>query len=138
MRATRVKKKKKKKSQHGELTDRGRETTFALGQRLRYLYVDQLGFMPTIKSDADDMYLRSTPIPRALESLHQCFWGMYPPNTRVANFPPPVIVARAASEETLYPNEGACDRFRQLARLFAQRAADRCMYMRLPLLSVKT
>ncbi|PYH92558.1 phosphoglycerate mutase-like protein [Aspergillus ellipticus CBS 707.79] len=111
--------------QHGELTDKGRETTFALGQRLRHLYVDQLGFMPKIKSDTEDMYLRATPIPRALESLQQAFWGMYPASARTQNFPPPVIVARSVSEETLFPNEGNCRRFRQLARLFADRAALR-------------
>ncbi|GKZ69703.1 lysophosphatidic acid phosphatase type 6 [Aspergillus niger] len=109
--------------QHGELTDKGRETTFALGQRLRHLYVDQLGFMPKIKSDTEDMYLRATPIPRALESLQQAFWGMYPASARTQDFPPPVIVARAVSEETLFPNEGNCRRFRQLARLFANKAA---------------
>ncbi|KAL4893671.1 phosphoglycerate mutase-like protein [Aspergillus ambiguus] len=111
--------------QHGELTDRGRETTYALGQRLRHLYVDQLGFMPKIKSDAEDMYLRATPIPRALESLQQTFWGMYPPSARTQDFPPPVIVGRSVSEETLFPNEGNCRRFRQLSRLFADRAAQR-------------
>ncbi|GFF31624.1 histidine acid phosphatase, putative [Aspergillus udagawae] len=111
--------------QHGELTDRGRETTFELGQRLRHLYVDQLGFMPKIKSDTEDMYLRATPIPRALESLHQAFWGMYPASARTQDFPPPVIVARSFSDETLFPNEGNCRRFRQLARLFADRAAKR-------------
>ncbi|PKX93682.1 putative acid phosphatase [Aspergillus novofumigatus IBT 16806] len=111
--------------QHGELTDRGRETTFELGQRLRHLYVDQLGFMPKIKSDTEDMYLRATPIPRALESLQQAFWGMYPASARTQDFPPPVIVARSFSDETLYPNEGNCRRFRQLARLFADRAAKR-------------
>ncbi|KAJ5819093.1 hypothetical protein N7474_004684 [Penicillium riverlandense] len=111
--------------QHGELTDKGRETTYALGQRLRHLYVDQLGFMPQIKSDTEDMYLRATPIPRALESLQQAFWGMYPASARTLNFPPPVIVARSVSEETLFPNEGNCRRFRQLARLFADRAAKR-------------
>lgn len=111
--------------QLGELTDKGRQTTFALGQRLRHLYIDQLGFMPSIKSDAEDMYLRTTPIPRALESVQQAFWGMYPPNARTANFPPPAIIARSMSEENLFPNEGGCRRFRQLARLFAQRAADR-------------
>ncbi|BCR93483.1 putative acid phosphatase [Aspergillus luchuensis] len=109
--------------QHGELTDKGRETTFALGQRLRHLYVDQLGFMPKIKSDTEDMYLRATPIPRALESLQQAFWGMYPASARTQDFPPPVIVARAVSDETLFPNEGNCRRFRQLARLFANKAA---------------
>ncbi|EAW07206.1 putative acid phosphatase [Aspergillus clavatus NRRL 1] len=112
-------------NQHGELTDRGRETTFALGQRMRHLYVDQLGFMPKIKSDTEDMYLRATPIPRALESLQQAFWGMYPASARTQDFPPPVIVGRSVSDETLFPNEGNCRRFRQLARLFADRAAKR-------------
>ncbi|KAJ5648921.1 uncharacterized protein N7484_002644 [Penicillium longicatenatum] len=111
--------------QHGELTDKGRETTYALGQRLRHLYVDQLGFMPKIKEDTEDMYLRATSIPRALESMQQAFWGMYPTSARTQNFPPPVIVARPVNEETLFPNEGNCRRFRQLARLFADRAAAR-------------
>ncbi|ODH46715.1 hypothetical protein GX48_07171 [Paracoccidioides brasiliensis] len=109
----------------GELTDKGRRSTYALGQRLRYLYVDQLGFMPKVRSNTDDMYLRTTPIPRALESLQQTFWGMYPPDSRTANFPPPTIVVRSPAEETLYPNESNCHRFRQLARLFAQRAANK-------------
>ncbi|EEH38808.2 hypothetical protein PAAG_08535 [Paracoccidioides lutzii Pb01] len=109
----------------GELTDKGRRSTYALGQRLRYLYVDQLGFMPKVRPNTDDMYLRTTPIPRALESLQQTFWGMYPPDSRTANFPPPTIVVRSPAEETLYPNESNCHRFRQLARLFAQRAANK-------------
>ncbi|KAL2387316.1 hypothetical protein RJZ90_000054 [Blastomyces dermatitidis] len=108
-----------------ELTDEGRESTYALGRRLRHLYVDQLGFMPKIRSNTDDMYLRTTPIPRALESLQQTFWGMYPPDARTANFPLPTIVARSPADETLYPNESNCHRFRQLARLFAQKAANK-------------
>ncbi|KAL4956000.1 histidine acid phosphatase [Aspergillus filifer] len=111
--------------QHGELTDKGRETTYQLGQRLRHLYVDQLGFMPKIKSDTEDIYLRATTIPRALESLQQAFWGMYPPNARTEDLKPPVIVARSVSEETLFPNESNCRRFRQLARLFADKAAQK-------------
>lgn len=83
--------------------------------------------MPEIKSNAEDMYLRATPIPRALESLQEAFWGMYPASARTLDFPPPVIVARQFNEETLFPNEGGCKRFRQLARLFADRAAARCM-----------
>ncbi|KAM5435420.1 putative acid phosphatase [Microsporum canis] len=111
--------------QLGELTDKGRQTTFELGQRLRYLYVERLGFMPEIISNTDNIYLRSTPIPRALESLQSAFWGMYPPSARTADFVRPSIVVRSAAEETLFPNEGGCHRFRQLARLFAQRAADK-------------
>ncbi|KAI1927408.1 hypothetical protein LOZ65_002299 [Ophidiomyces ophidiicola] len=109
----------------GELTDKGRQTTFALGRRLRHLYVDQLGYMPQVISNAERLYLRSTPIPRALESLQQTFWGMYPGSARTSDFVPPTIVQRTPAEETLYPNEGNCHRFRQLARMFAQRAADR-------------
>lgn len=108
------------------MTDKGRQTTFQLGQRLRNLYVDQLGFMPKIKSDAEDMYLRATPIPRALESLQQAFMGMYPANARTADFAAPVIVTRSVADETVYPNDTICRRFRQLSRLFANRAAQRC------------
>ncbi|OKL63627.1 hypothetical protein UA08_00953 [Talaromyces atroroseus] len=111
--------------QAGELTDKGRQTTFELGQRLRHLYVEQLGFMPKIKSDAEDMYLRASPIPRALESMQQAFMGMYPASARTADFATPAIVTRALADETIYPNDANCRRFRQLSRLFADRAAKR-------------
>ncbi|KZF24016.1 histidine acid phosphatase-like protein [Xylona heveae TC161] len=111
--------------QLGELTDRGRETTFALGQRLRHLYVEQLKFMPRLISDADMMYLRATPIPRALESVQQTFLGMYPSNARTASFPPPTILIRTPADETLFPNDGNCRRFSQLSRAFAERTARR-------------
>ncbi|MCJ1467898.1 hypothetical protein MMC07_006523 [Pseudocyphellaria aurata] len=110
--------------QPGELTDKGRETTFALGQRLRHLYVHQLGFMPKMIKDADMIYLRATPIPRALESVQQSFWGMYPSWARTRSFPPPTIITRTPADENLYPNNN-CRRFSQLGRAFAQRAADR-------------
>lgn len=113
-------------SQHGELTDRGRETTLALGQRLRHLYVDQLGYMPKLIADADMIYLRATPIPRALESVQQAFWGLYPLTARTASFPPPTIITRTPADETLFPNETNCRRFSQLSRAFAHRTADRC------------
>ncbi|KAL8724398.1 MAG: hypothetical protein Q9181_006847 [Wetmoreana brouardii] len=112
-------------SQLGELTDKGRETTLALGERLRHLYVDQLGFMPKIISDADMIYLRATPMARALDSVQQTFIGMYPLSARTASFPPPTIITRAPADETLFPNESNCQRFSQLSRAFAQRTADR-------------
>ncbi|KAF2194885.1 phosphoglycerate mutase-like protein [Zopfia rhizophila CBS 207.26] len=111
--------------QPGELTDKGRETTLALGQRLRHLYVDQLGFMPKLIADSDMIYLRATPLSRALESVQQAFWGFYPPSARTADFPTPTIVTRTPADETLYPNDGNCRRFAHLSRAFAQRAADR-------------
>jgi acid phosphatase len=112
-------------SRLGELTDKGRQTTYALGARLRHLYVDQLKFMPSILSSADSIYLRATPLTRAIESMQQAFWGMYPLTFRTASFPPPTIVTRTLADETLFPDDGNCRRFAQLSRAFAQRAAGR-------------
>jgi acid phosphatase len=81
--------------------------------------------MPPSIEDADMMYLRATPIPRALESLQQTFWGMYPAKHRGASFPPATIITRASADETLFPNDSNCRRFAQLSRAFAQRTADR-------------
>lgn len=113
----------------GMLTDTGRITTFELGKRLRRLYVDQLKFLPETISSADFLYLRSTPVPRALESLQQSLAGLYPNTTRLANvngpFQPPTILTRAPNDETLYPNDGNCRRFAALSDAFARRTAKR-------------
>ena len=72
----------------GMLTNRGRETTYNLGQRLRHLYINQLRFLPenlTTDTDTAAIYLRATPIPRALESLQQAFYGNSCLNT-IVNF----------------------------------------------------
>jgi acid phosphatase len=81
--------------------------------------------MPKLISDSDMIYLRATPIPRALESVQQAFWGFYPPSARTADFPPPTIIQRTPADETLFPNDASCRRFAQLSRAFAQRAAER-------------
>ncbi|KAH6624411.1 histidine phosphatase superfamily [Chaetomium sp. MPI-SDFR-AT-0129] len=113
----------------GSLTDLGRQSTYKLGLRLRQHYVDRLGFLPATITSADFMYLRSTPVPRALESLHQTFSALYPPSARApgpdGKFPAPTILARVPNDETLYPNEGNCRRFAALSRAFADRAAER-------------
>ncbi|PHH71924.1 hypothetical protein CDD82_6270 [Ophiocordyceps australis] len=109
----------------GMLTDRGRETTFQLGQRLRALYVDRLGFLPKTLDNGDSLYLRATPIPRALESMQHTFLGLYPLTSRSPNCPLPTIVSRTPADETLFPNDSNCRRFAALSRAFAQRAADR-------------
>lgn len=80
--------------------------------------------MPKLIADSDMIYLRATPIPRALESLQQAFSGFYPTSARTADFPPPTIVTRTPADETLFPNDASCRRFAQLSRAFAQRAAE--------------
>ncbi|RPA78662.1 phosphoglycerate mutase-like protein [Ascobolus immersus RN42] len=108
----------------GELTDTGRQTTLALGQRLRHLYVDQLQFLDKELKDGRPFYLRSSPVPRAQESLHQVFTGLYPPSTRTNLTIAPIIRTRNAADENLYPNENNCRRLLQLARAFADLAAQ--------------
>lgn len=110
--------------QLGELTNEGRSTTLALGQRLRRLYVDQLGFLPPTISSADGIYLRASPIQRALDSVQQAFTGLYPAGTRAPGMPNPVIFQRTKDDETLFPNEASCKRYKQLIDAFRQRCAD--------------
>lgn len=107
------------------LTDKGRLTTLELGERLRALYVDRLGFLPKTIDSPDLIYLRATPVPRALESMQQAFEGLYPTKDRPANFPPPTILSRALADETLLPNDGSCRRLAVLSQAFGQRTADR-------------
>lgn len=107
------------------LTDVGRFSTSALGDRLRSLYVDRLKFLPETIDSADFIYLRATAVPRALESLQQAFGALYPPETRAAFFQPPAILMRSLEDETLFPNEGYCGRFAILAQAFAVRTAIR-------------
>ncbi|KAK4632932.1 putative acid phosphatase [Fulvia fulva] len=111
--------------QPGELTDRGRETTLALGQRIRQLYVDQLGFLPASLDEGtrESVSLRATPIQRALESVQQAYSGLYPAASRAPGLAPPAIVQRLMQDETLFPNEGACKRFAELSHAFADRTA---------------
>lgn len=113
----------------GALTDIGRKSTSELGVRLRQLYVERLKFLPPTINSTDFMYLRSTPVPRALESLQQTFSSLYPHSAREPDekgrFPVPTILTRAPGDETLYPNDGNCRRFAALSRAFAQRTADR-------------
>lgn len=109
----------------GQLTDKGRETTTALGARLRRLYVDQLGFLPETLTTTENMYLRSTPMPRAMESMQQALHGLYPTGTRDASLPAVTIHTRHWGDDTLLPNTASCKRFAKMMRAFGRRAADR-------------
>lgn len=79
--------------------------------------------MPDMLDTQNIFYLRATPITRALESVQHSFSGMYPPSQR--SFTTPTIVTRLPTDETLFPNTTACDRFAELSRAFAKRSASR-------------
>ena len=113
-------------SDMAELTDKGRRTTFSLGQRLRYLYVHQLCFLPDTLNRADTIYLRCSPFPRALHSVQQAFAGLYPSSKRANFMHRPAIMMRMLPEETLLPNENYCQRFIELTKAYSHRTAEKC------------
>ena len=114
-------------SDMAELTDKGRQTTLALGDRLRHLYVYQLGFLPEVINDRNTVFLRSSNLPRTLSSLQQTYTGLYPPQYRSSTLEKPTIVLRRLAEETLMPSEDFCPRFVDLIKAYSQRTAARCM-----------
>ncbi|KAF8419318.1 histidine phosphatase superfamily [Tirmania nivea] len=106
----------------GELTDRGRETTLQLGERLRTLYMDQLKFLPEgLLRNPKEYYLRASPILRTLTSLQQVLTGIYPtaPHHHLT------IISRSIPDENIFPNEANCRRFRLLSRAFAALAVEK-------------
>lgn len=107
----------------GELTDKGRATTVHLGERLRDLYINRLGFAHDIQSPRE-IYLRSSPMPRALESLQQVYSGLFPSGSLPSALDGPVdIRQRNFTEENLFPNEGMCPKLRKLSEEYADKAA---------------
>lgn len=115
----------------GELTDIGRASTYRLGEELRKLYVDRLGFLA---GNIDEIVtFRSTPMPRTIESATQIAAGLLGPDhaRRVR------LTVRDAHDESLYPvrrsihpnetdlteNTGACARLRELDIRFGKQAA---------------
>jgi acid phosphatase len=111
--------------QPGELTDRGRETTLALGQRFRQLYINRLQFLPEFldEDSSTNVRLQATVVPRALESVQQSFIGLYPPASRSPGLAPPRVIQRLYPDDTLLPNQGTCKRLKELSAAFAERAA---------------
>ncbi|KAK7683555.1 hypothetical protein QCA50_013390 [Cerrena zonata] len=106
----------------GELTDLGRQTTYDFGHSLRRLYVDRLGFLPDKVRGNDEVYFRTTNMPRTTESLQQIIHGLYPTNKCFEGFVPRIRV-RNGKDENLFGNTFACKRLEILQIGFAQAAA---------------
>jgi acid phosphatase len=99
-----------------------------LGQDLRRQYITSLALLPSVLSDPSTVYFRSSPFPRALESLQHVIWGMFPPEARAPDFGPVKIVQRGERDETLLPNEDFCARFIQICKEYTKRTSERCKY----------
>ncbi|TRM60384.1 histidine phosphatase superfamily [Schizophyllum amplum] len=106
----------------GELTDLGRQSTYNFGKSLRDLYVDRLKFLPNFLGNREEVYFRSTNIPRTMESLQQIVHGLYPTKKCHPEQVPPLLV-RNSQDENLVSNTYACKRLEFLKIGFAQAAA---------------
>ncbi|KAH7377610.1 histidine phosphatase superfamily, partial [Pyrenochaeta sp. MPI-SDFR-AT-0127] len=109
----------------GELTDHGRNSMVQLGRDLREQYITGLSLLPSMLSNPSYVYFRSSPFPRALESLQHVIWGMFPPESRTPDFGSVNIVQRGERDETLLPNEDYCVRFIQIFKAYTERASNR-------------
>ncbi|ETW75848.1 hypothetical protein HETIRDRAFT_53924 [Heterobasidion irregulare TC 32-1] len=105
----------------GELTDVGRQSTYNYGRALRELYVDRLGFLPDTLARANDVYFRSTNLPRTIESLQQIVHGLYP-TAKLESVVPQVRI-RNGRDENLLGNTLSCSRLGHLLLNFANAAA---------------
>ncbi|KAI0336758.1 phosphoglycerate mutase-like protein [Cubamyces sp. BRFM 1775] len=106
----------------GELTDVGRESTYHFGASLRKLYVDRLKFLPEVVHSNDEIYLRSTNMPRTIESLQQITHGLYPMTKQAKDFVP-LLRIRNGKDENLFGNTLSCKRLEFLQINFAHAAA---------------
>ncbi|ESK96267.1 acid phosphatase [Moniliophthora roreri MCA 2997] len=107
----------------GELTDLGRKSTYDYGTSLRKLYIDRLGFLPDTLEKPDQVYFRTTNMPRTTESLQQIIHGLYPTSKCHADATPPILV-RNGRDENLIGNTSNCKRLEILLVGFAQAAAS--------------
>ncbi|KAG0700578.1 histidine phosphatase superfamily [Suillus ampliporus] len=105
----------------GELTDIGKQSTYAFGAALRSLYIDRLKFLPQKLEDERLTYFRSTNIARTIESLQHIVHGVYPPSACGPDTIPSIII-RNGIDENLVSNTLACKRLAILEVQFAQAA----------------
>lgn len=91
----------------GQLTVVGQQQTFNLGKNLRRLYNDELKFIDGT-FDPKTTFLRTTHVPRTIESLRCLVAGMF------ENIKEPVTFWTVPiKEEFLFPNWGSCSALRQ-------------------------
>lgn len=59
----------------------------------------RLGFLPDVACSHDGVYLRSTNVPRTIESLQQVIHGLYPDSRRTPEFVPQLRIRCVHSEQ---------------------------------------
>jgi acid phosphatase len=69
------------------------------------------------------LYVRTTEVPRVVESVQQILHGLYPLGTKRTSAPWDIAM-RSRTEETLLPNTKSCARLAELTRASSQAAAE--------------
>ncbi|KAI9568107.1 phosphoglycerate mutase-like protein [Boletus coccyginus] len=108
----------------GDLTDVGKESTHNFGVALRKLYVDRLGFLPRILQNENQVYFRSTNVPRTIESLEYIVHGLYPQTHCVTGVIPSILV-RNRVDDNIISNILSCPQLGLLELRFTEAAAAR-------------
>jgi acid phosphatase len=80
--------------------------------------------LPKHLSDAQILYIRTTEVPRVIESVQQILHGLYPLGTNQTSAPWDIAM-RSRADETLLPNIKSCARLAELTRAFLRAAAEK-------------
>eukprot|EP00127_Corallochytrium_limacisporum_P001204 Clim_evm39s44 gene=Clim_evmTU39s44 len=99
----------------GQLTYVGAMQLHRMGTHLRQRYVRDFGVVPQVY-DPKDLYVRSTEVPRAIQSVQHLLGALYPPNQRPEDHPIIDIFTIQEANETMFPNLAHCPRLRELVR----------------------
>jgi len=91
----------------GQLTTLGWKQHVDLGQQLRNLYVNKYKFLePSLNTSS--VWVRSTDVPRTVQSAQALLTGLYPPGTVSSSVPVVEIHTMDTALENLWVNENLC------------------------------
>lgn len=114
----------------GTLTGRGFRQMQAVGEDLRHRYAGKL--LPRdVRSAAPHLYLRSTHIPRTVQSLQGVLTGLFPADYAATSaggdtaVPPLPVYTLSTRSEYLYPNARDCPSMLEVAKTGGLSCAER-------------
>jgi len=100
----------------GQLTEKGYQQHISLGSQIRELYINQYNFLEA-QLNLDDIWVRSTDVPRTIQSVMGNFWGIYPPEPRPdGNITVIDIQTMDGEMDDMTPNPSICP---QLSNVYA-------------------